>query len=144
MSLNHLFDAFSAKMQWLTQRGSVIAQNVANANTPNYQPKDVESFANVMQRLDSSASAGSSAKAGATPFSMQVTQANHLGGTQGSTAAYKVQKAGDPYEIKPGGNGVILEQQMTQLADTNSQYQMITGLYRKTLGMVKTALGRTG
>ena len=47
-----------------------------------------------------------------------------------------------PYETVPSGNAVSLEEQMMKVADTAGQYQLITNLYRKQIGMIKTALGR--
>jgi flagellar basal-body rod protein FlgB len=46
-----------------------------------------------------------------------------------------------PWEVSPDGNGVVLEQQMTSLAQTQADYQMATELYRKQIGMLKTAIG---
>ena len=36
-----LFQALNAKMNYLDQRQKVLAQNIANANTPGYKPKDL-------------------------------------------------------------------------------------------------------
>ena len=36
-----LFQAIGAKMDFLNQRQRVVAQNISNADTPNYRPKDV-------------------------------------------------------------------------------------------------------
>ena len=37
-----LYQMSEEKMRWLAQRQSVLSQNIANANTPNYMPSDVE------------------------------------------------------------------------------------------------------
>ncbi len=36
-----LFKLISARMSWLAQRQVVLGQNLANADTPNYRPKDL-------------------------------------------------------------------------------------------------------
>jgi flagellar basal-body rod protein FlgB len=56
-----LFQLISARMSWLSQRQAVLSQNIANADTPDYRPKDlrvadftrlVEGFAGRPGRLD--------------------------------------------------------------------------------------------
>jgi len=43
MALNNLalFQAMGAKMNYLSTRQGVIAQNIANADTPEYRPRDL-------------------------------------------------------------------------------------------------------
>src|ERR1043166_5315402 len=138
MALSQLFDLFSKKMEYLTQRQALIGQNIANANTPDYKGQELESFDKVFKQVTSGNAAASSG------FIMASTDAKHIVPPSVAGTSYKVQKDKDPYEVKPGGNAVSIEQQMTELASTNSDYQMITGLYRKTLALVKTALGKAG
>jgi flagellar basal-body rod protein FlgB len=38
-----LFQLMSARLSWLSQRQGVLSQNIANADTPEYQPKDLRS-----------------------------------------------------------------------------------------------------
>ena len=45
-------------------------------------------------------------------------------------------------ETTPTGNAVLLEQEMMKVAETQIQYELTTSLYKKNLGMLKTALGR--
>ena len=44
MDLNNLtlFKMIDIERSYLTERQKVLAENIANANTPNYLPKDVE------------------------------------------------------------------------------------------------------
>ena len=45
-----LFDTAFRQNEWLAQRQSVISANIANANTPGYKAKDIESFDEVMRK----------------------------------------------------------------------------------------------
>lgn len=128
-----LLGLLGKKMAYLTQRGGVIADNIANANTPKFQPKDLESFSDTLAQAGGSGGAGGGLK-------MTVTSGMHLAGTHGASGPYKTQTEKDIYEVKPSGNGVILEQQMTELSKTYTDYSMVTGLYHKTVAMIKTAL----
>ena len=122
-----LFRMISQQLRWLGQRQEVLSQNVANADTPGYQARDLApvSFGDALQQAT---------------LRPAVTQAGHLLGKPADPAAAKV-KTITPWEVSPDGNGVVLEQQMTQLAQTQADYQMATELYRKQIGMLKTAIG---
>lgn len=123
-----LFRMISQQLRWLGQRQDVLAQNVANADTPGYQAHDIApiAFGDALKQ--------------ATAMSPAVTQAGHLSGKIADGAAAKV-KALVPWEVSPDGNGVVLEQQMTALAETQANYQMATELYRKQVAMLKLAIG---
>jgi flagellar basal-body rod protein FlgB len=123
-------------MSYLTQRQGVIADNIANAYTPNFKAKDLVSFDEVLKT-----SAGGQGGTGGG-IQMAVTNAMHLGGAGGGAAKYQTRIEDNPYEIKPNGNGVILEQQMTQLAQTSADYAMVTSLYHKSVGLLKLALSK--
>ncbi len=134
MALTNLFSLISEKMDYLTQRQGVIAQNIAQANTPNYKPKDVVSFDEVLQKTQFANNSG---------FQLAATNPKHMmGGT--TSGLVRTKKESDLYEVKPSGNAVVLEQQLSQMSDTTAQYQMMTSLYKKTLSLLKTALGRGG
>src|SRR3546814_18762423 len=55
MDLNQLpmFDLLTRRMTWLSERQEVLAQNIANANTPDYTPQALKPmpFREIMQRL---------------------------------------------------------------------------------------------
>ncbi|MCB0376336.1 MAG: hypothetical protein KDD04_10490, partial [Sinomicrobium sp.] len=46
------------------------------------------------------------------------------------------------YEVAPVGNAVIVEEQMMNAAKTTMDYNLMTTLYQKNVGMIRTALGR--
>jgi flagellar basal-body rod protein FlgB len=121
-----LFRMISQQLRWLGQRQDVLSQNVANADTPGYQARDLQplAFGDALQQA---------------ALRPAVTQAGHLAGNVADPAA-KV-KTITPWEVSPDGNGVVLEQQMTSLAETQADYQMATEIYRKQIGMLKTAIG---
>ncbi|MFT6559524.1 flagellar basal body rod protein FlgB [Sneathiella sp.] len=127
-----LFAALTERMKWLTSRQKVLSQNIANADTPNYEARDLKplKFKDMV----------------AHPDNMKVTIAStnksHMQLERGSESDFVNKKVKKPYEVSPTGNGVVLEEQMMSLAETQIQYQMTTTLYKKHLNMLKTALGR--
>lgn len=129
MDLNglSLFQQMEQKLHWLSARQTVLSENIANADTPHYQPRDLKPF--------------SAELAKAMPVVR--TNASHIAAGNAS-ATPVVARDRNFIEISPDGNRVSLEDQLTKVADTGMDYQMLTNLYRKQLSMIKTALGRNG
>jgi flagellar basal-body rod protein FlgB len=130
MDLNKipLLEAMTKRMSWLGERTSVLAQNVANADTPGYTAKDVDppSFAELVSGQDER-------------LPMATTEPGHI--TPVSDAgSFKIvsQKTS---ERSLNGNSVQLEDQMMKISDNSSDYALTTSLYRQQLGLIKTALG---
>jgi flagellar basal-body rod protein FlgB len=126
-----LFKAMMSRMSWLTERQQVLAQNIANADTPAFKAKDLkaQTFKEML--------AGSSAN----HLTLAATQPNHLAGV-GPALAFKP-VADRNAETSPSGNSVSIEDQMLKVSSTANEFQMTTSLYRRQIGMLKTVLGRT-
>jgi flagellar basal-body rod protein FlgB len=128
-----LFKLMSARLAWLSQREVVLGQNLANADTPDYRPRDLrlEEFARLTQSL--------SGAAGRLP--MTRTDPGHIGGGAQAQIGLASRPAKTVYETTPNGNAVVLEEQMAKASQTALDYQLTSNLYRKYLGMLRTALG---
>jgi len=124
-----LFRMITQQLHWLGQRQEVLSQNVANANTPGYQAQDLKpvNFGDELRQ--------------ATAVRMAVTEPGHLSGSGSDDPSAAAAKTLVPWEVTPDGNSVILEQQMTAMAETQANYQAATEIYRKEIGMLKTAIG---
>ncbi len=118
------------RLSWLGQRQQVLANNVANADTPGYRARDLKalSFKKVL--------GGEGTKLG-----MAASNAGHLAGQSRKPAASAVDKV-DSHEIVISGNSVSLEEEMIKVGKTMMDYQLTINLYRKHISMIKTALGR--
>lgn len=130
MDLNNmgLFKLLSRRMDWLTQRQEVLSQNIANADTPDYKPSDLQPFS------------FRDALADARRLKPTTTSTTHLTGTLGTGGTAKEQRQRDPYETAPDGNAVVLEEQMLKQSQTSNDYQTMINLYRKQVGMIKMAI----
>ncbi|PSC04300.1 flagellar basal body rod protein FlgB [Alsobacter soli] len=120
-----LVDQLKTRMQWLQTRQKVLAENVANADTPNFRPKDLKPF---------------ELSAGGGGVRLEATSPGHLGGAAGGSAPGS--RGAAKFETRPSGNAVSLEDEMTRLADTQMDYQTVASLYSKSLGMIKIAIGK--
>ena len=133
MDLNSipLFKAMAQHLAWLSQRQKVLAQNVANADTPNYRPSDLKplSFAELVGKTTGT-------------LQLAATEPGHMTGfADQSPFAAEVDRNGP---VSPSGNGVDLEGEMLKVSTTANDYALTTNLYRQHIDMLKTVLGKTG
>lgn len=129
----NIFAVIAKRLDWLTQRQRVLAQNIANSDTPDYVPRDLNEtdFRRVLR---------SSVK----PIAPAPTHPRHMTGTVVRDGPASSQPQKRPYEASPAGNAVVLEEQMIKVADTQSDYQTMLNLYRKHAEMLRTALSGGG
>jgi flagellar basal-body rod protein FlgB len=118
-----LLAALKTKMRWHEARQGVLAENVANAATPNFRAHDLKPV--------------EGAAAGLSP---ERTDPNHL--TLGSAQGGPRSEAVGGFERTPDGNSVVLEEQMMKAAQNQMDHQMAAMLYQKSLGLLRAALGR--
>ena len=121
------------KMSWAQERQKVLAQNVANSDTPNYRGRDL-----VAPKFEDSVAVASRT---VDQVVLAATEPGHIGGTSlGGGSTYGTTKGG--YEIRPTGNSVSLEDEMMKVASNQMEYQAATALYTRSLGLLKVALGK--
>jgi flagellar basal-body rod protein FlgB len=122
-----LFDLAEKRLAWTAQRQGVLAANIANADTPAYQARDIASFASVL--------------AGSVTMAPVQTQPAHLSGTLPTGVASLAHNR--PKSRALDGNTVTLDQQLTQVADTETTESLVTTIWKKYKGMFSMALGRS-
>lgn len=124
-----LLATLSGRMAWLNARQQVLAENIANADTPGYVPRDLKP-ANFRDLVRSEGA----------KLAPRATDASHLrGATGGNRFAPQEQKG--TYETTLDGNAVVLEEQLMKVTKTAGDYQTTTNLYRRYLAMFRTAIG---
>lgn len=112
-----LLDTMSALASYSAQRHAVIADNIANADTPNFVAKDMQPFAEI--------------------FETSMKDGQNVKNLQAKTITMPM---GDV--ASPNGNTVSLEQQMMLSAENKGQHDMALAVYRKSLDMFKMAIGK--
>lgn len=123
-----LFRLMSDKMAWHNQRQELLSKNISNADTPHYRPHDLVEF-DFKKQLRNSAR-----------MQLAGSQSGHLSGTIPEKGTFADAAERSPYETAPDGNAVVLEEQMMKVGQNNMEYQTVTNLYRKQVGMLKTAM----
>jgi flagellar basal-body rod protein FlgB len=122
-----LFDLAEKRLVWTAQRQSVLAANIANANTTAFKARDVKSFESVLT--------------GAGSIEPTRTQPAHMAGT---TPTGLASLTTDPPKARAlDGNTVSLDQQLTKVADTETTQALVTSIWKKYMGMLSMALGRS-
>lgn len=118
-----LFDpsivALERAMSGAELRQTVLANNIANANTPGFQPSDVD-FQSVLAKA-----AG-----------------------EGASAAQLAQLTFSPTPVQTGamqvdGNGVDVNAQMADLSENSLYYQAAESIMGQQMEILKTAIGST-
>jgi flagellar basal-body rod protein FlgB len=106
-------------------RMAVIAENVANADTPGYKAKDMPAFADVFSD---------------TGGDMRTTRTGHLG--QVSSGAMPMPDLVRGHEA-PNGNSVSLEAEMVKSVEARQSHDMALAIYRATSDVIRASLGRS-
>ena len=119
--------ALRTRMQWHQERQRVLAENIANSDTPNFKPREL-----VEPAIGGQAGAG-----GALPIVR--TSTGHLGA--GGSSAFSGNATGS-YQTRPAGNAVNLEDEMLKVSANQMDYAAATSLYARSLGLLKTAIGK--
>jgi flagellar basal-body rod protein FlgB len=132
----YIFNVMKSKLGYLSARQGVIAQNVANVDTPNYRARDVA-------EPDFKKMAMQSGRSPAQKLPMHTTNAHHMI-VAGHVAAFDAIERKNTYELNPDGNNVTIEEEMMKAAGNQAEYTKVLNLYRKTVDMFKTAIGRPG
>jgi len=116
------------RMQWHQERQRVLAENVANADTPNYRARDLAPL-----NFDRALTGAS--------VSLARTDANHIAAAAGGS---RFTEDGHPsYEVRPRGNAVSPEDEMLKLAGNQMDYDAAVSLYTHSLALIKTAFGKS-
>lgn len=117
-----VFNAASQNMQYLSAKQKVIAENIANVNTPGYLARAIEepSFASDVSSV-----------------ALKTTNPRHIGSS--GSRSYRVYTPNPSAALTIDGNGVILEEQMNQASKASSEYKKTITIFNKYKSLLQTA-----
>ena len=121
-----LFQTAGAMARHAGARQAVVARNIANADTPDFQAQTIAPFKDVYQ--------------GQSAAQMRVTRPGHMGG--GDTmpnAPRQLTAVGDP---SPNGNTVSIEDQMLHSIEVGREHNRALAIYRHAMTVLRSSLGR--
>jgi flagellar basal-body rod protein FlgB len=135
-----IFAMLRSRMHWHQERQRVLAENVSNADTPNFRPKD-------LKPLDFGAQVAAAGAAGAATggrangqIAIAATDPAHITGSAGRNSFGTDRPT--QYDVRPAGNAVNLEDEMMKVASNQMDYQAAISLYSRSMGLFRTALGK--
>ena len=134
-TLPSLFQLLSARASFLQARHALLTQNVANADTPDYRPRDLvePNFKAMLERRSPAV----------LPVELERTGAAHLAGAPAAGRGLRTTQL-DGFEVAPAGNAVLIEEQLRLLGSAERGYQLATSVYGKYVGLMRTAIGSGG
>ena len=107
------------------RRQALLAQNVANADTPGYRAVDLPNFKETLQNAPNAAR-------------MRASRPTHLQGLPGiSSAAQSFERPGEP---DPNGNTVALDNEMMLAVEAKRQHDRALAIYRSALNILRTSI----
>ncbi|WP_375195287.1 flagellar biosynthesis protein FlgB [Sphingobium sp.] len=134
-----LLAGIGQSMKHLSERQRVIAQNIANGETPGFKAQTVEApdFSSLVQVYG-----GSSGKPRVGRPQVHLSGGMAALGARMPRGGSGVVAETDISETKPDGNNITLEDQLLKMGEVQSDFAAMTNLYRKQIGLLKTAIGR--
>jgi flagellar basal-body rod protein FlgB len=121
---NQIFPYLESLLNLTARRQQALASNVANIDTPGYKAKDVA----FEQEL-------------ASTLRMAATESGHLNVSPASTGTRFIEAKG---QMKPNGNTVDIETQMTELTKNGLQYVTLVQYLNQKLRTIRTSINEGG
>ncbi|MCH8168656.1 MAG: FlgB family protein [Proteobacteria bacterium] len=118
-----LLDLASAAARHATARHRVIAENVANADTPGYRARDLKDFSAIVKES----------------FNARATRPGHLGFAGQTRPPRTFELALPP---SPNGNTVNIEDQAIRAVQAQGQHALALAIYAKAIDILRLGLGR--
>lgn len=117
----------SAMTRHAGARHRVVADNIANADTPDYRARDVKKFAKYVNE----------------PFTAKATRPQHDGTAPIVRAAWRPDVFIDEgVQAGPNGNSVSVEAEMVKAVEAQGQHHLATAIYRKVHDILRLGIGR--
>lgn len=125
-----LLSQIKGRLTWLDERQRVVAQNVANSDTPGYVARDLRAPTDFAAALRDGGG-----------LRMVQTSSGHMpiGGPNGAPVARFTSEKSPDSETTLDGNAVVVEEQMLKMAESRMAYDAAIGLYQKSMAMITLA-----
>jgi flagellar basal-body rod protein FlgB len=127
-----LLNQIKGRMTWLDERQRVVAQNVANADTPGFVARDLKTPTDFAAALRQGG-----------PLQMVRTSAAHIAPAPANVARFTSQASPDS-ETTLDGNSVVMEEEMLKMAESRMAYDAAIGFYQKSMQMLRMAAKKPG
>ncbi len=124
-----LLSMLRQRMEWHQERQRVLAENVANSDTSDYQAKDLAPL-DFSQQLS------------AASVQLATTEPGHISGSGAGSAQFSDDTSGR-FQVRPRGNTVTHEDEMMKAAANQMDFEAAASIYTRSLALIKLAVGKT-
>lgn len=121
-----IFQASASAASYAGKRQSMIAQNVANADTPGYRAQEIARFQDTFNL--------------SADRQQRTTRPGHVSGTGGHPHYARVSYSTS--EPAPNGNSVSIEDEMLNSIEASREHNRALTVYRHGMTVIRTVLGR--
>jgi flagellar basal-body rod protein FlgB len=128
-----IFAMLKSRLDYVSSRQQVIAQNVANSDTPNFTPKDLKPFA---------LPGAGGAPLALAPITPRLTSPMHLAAPTAAAPGAKPIDSPDS-ETTLNGNSVVLEDEMMKMSQSRMDYDAAVAFYQQSAQLLATAAKQT-
>lgn len=122
-----IFQMAGGLAAYSSSRQSVIAGNIANADTPGYRARDIAPFSETYRADNNEAP-------------LRATRAGHI--AQPNADSTFIRQIDSPGATAPNGNTVSLETEMMKAAEVRVHQDLALSVYQTSLSILRTSLGR--
>lgn len=126
-----LLNQIKGRMGWLDDRQRIIAQNVANSDTPGYGARDLKVPTDFAAAMNNNRN-----------VRVMTTHAAHIA-PAGQPVRFDVSRTPDS-ETTLDGNSVVVEEQMLKMSESRAAYDAAIGFYQKSMSMIRLAARKPG
>jgi flagellar basal-body rod protein FlgB len=124
MMANDVFDLAARQASWLLARQRVVAQNVANANTPGYKTADLKPFEGAMQSAS---------------LQLAATSPAHFVADDAKVDTVPDPENAENPDVYYSGNDVSQEEEMGKAGAISRSYALNTSVVKALNGMILLA-----
>jgi flagellar basal-body rod protein FlgB len=121
MAVDNVLSLAAHQASWLLARQNLVAENVANANTPAYRSVDLKPFDEALQ---------------ATALQLKRTSPKHMSIVQSGYEPTLDDPNSENHETYLSGNDVSLEREMEKGGEIARAYSLNTGIAKAFHGMI--------
>ena len=133
-----IFAMLKSRLGYLADRQKLIAENVANADTPGFAPHDLKPFSFAAKL------AGQGPEPPMPPDVMATTAPGHMTPPGAGALHVAAKVAAKDSETTLDGNSVVLEEEMMKMGQARIDYDTAITFYQKALAMIRTAARAPG
>jgi flagellar basal-body rod protein FlgB len=133
-----LFGMLKSRLGYLTERQKVVAQNVANADTPGYRPSDLKPYSFQASLMNQASGAVYRGGPSAPTSNVQMATSTAHMAPSNAPSAWRATSGADS-ETTLDGNAVSLEDQMLKMTDARMNYDAAITFYQKSMNMLRMA-----